>query len=149
MLDVQRNRSFKHRPEVSFARRFFMVHMVAGVILIALLLFHELFWWFGGALLWYTASLYAMMGFMNEYRWCQWLLALLFAGLTATGLYFTTYVYPGLEPVKAPLVPHTFIPIWVGMGNLVYAVATVMMLFSSTIRKAGESGFTLWDQSQG
>ena len=144
MLDVQRNRGNPLLHEVIFTRKLMWVHMIAGAAVIALLLFHELFGWFGAALAWYLVTLGAMVGFMNEFRWCQWILAALFAAIAATGIYFTNSVFPSLTPPKAPLVPHSLLPIWVGMANLAYGVGCLLMLFSSKVRRAGLVGFTLW-----
>lgn len=144
MLDVQRYRGKPCLQEIIFTRKVMWAHMITGAVVITLLLFHELFGWFGGALGWYLFTLGAMVGFMNESRWCQWLLAALFATIAGTGIYFTNNVFPGLEPPKAPLVPHTLLPIWVGMTNLTYGVGCLLMLFSSKIRRAGLVGFTLW-----
>jgi hypothetical protein len=144
MLDVQRNRGAIHQREVIFTRKIMWSHMIVGAALIAMLLLHELFWWFGGAVIWYSVSLYSMLGLMNEQRWCQWALAALFILITASGLYFTTYIFPTLVPIKAPLLPHSLIPIWVGLVNLLYAIGATIMLFSGKVRKASMVGFTLW-----
>ena len=144
MLDVQRNRGAIYQREVSFTRKVIWFHMIAGAVLIAMLLLHELFWWFGGAVIWYAISLYTTLGLMNEQRWCQWVLAALFALITLAGLFFTTYVFPSLQPIKAPLLPHALMPIWVGLVNLLYAVGGLIMLFSGKVRKSTLVGFTLW-----
>lgn len=144
MLDVQRYRSDAYREEVLFSRRIILGVLITGAAVITLLLFHELFWWFGGVLAWYGAVVMAMLGYMSSLNWCRWCLALLFAVATLTGLYFTTTVFPVIEPPKAPIVPHTLIPIWVGLANLIFGVMAILMLFSSKIRKAGDVGFTLW-----
>ena len=144
MLDVQRNRGAIYQREVNFTRKVIWCHMIAGAALIAMLLLHELFWWFGGAVIWYAISLYTTLGLMNEQRWCQWVLAFLFVSITSAGLFFTTYVFPSLEPIKAPLLPHALVPIWVGLVNLLYAVGGLIMLFSGKVRKATLVGFTLW-----
>lgn len=144
MLDVQRYRGDAFREEVIFSRKVMLVHLVTGAVVITLLLFHELFGWFGGVLAWYGAVVMAMLGYMSSMNWCRWVLALLFVIATATGLYFTTSVFPTLQAPKAPIVPQTLIPIWVGLMNLIFGVCAILMLFSGKIRRAGVVGFTLW-----
>lgn len=119
-------------------------HMIMGAIIVAMLLFHELFWWLGGATVWYAASIYIMLGYMNELNWCRLALGGLFALLCVAGLYFINIIFPTLTPIRTPLIPHTFIPIWVGFSNLLYGFAALLMLISDKIRKAGSVGFTLW-----
>lgn len=144
MLDVQRYRGNAYQDEVVFSRKVMWVHLITGAIVITLLLFHELFGWFGGTLAWYAITLMAMLGYMSETTWCRWLLAALFILATCVGLYFTTSVFPGLTAPKAPIVPQTLIPIWVGLMNLIYGVCALLMLFSGKIRRAGIVGFSLW-----
>lgn len=144
MLDVQRHRGKSCLEEVAFTRKILWVHMTTGFAVITLLLFHELFSWFGAALGWYLLTLMAMMGFMNGLRWCQWLMAAMFALITAAGFYFISRIFPGLEPAPSPLVPHSLLPIWVGLSNLTYGVICLLMLVSTKVRRAGRVSFTLW-----
>jgi len=144
MLDVQRQRGLTYRYEVSFTRKVMWCHMITGAIIIAMLLFHELFWWLGGAILWYATSIFIMFGYMNELNWCRLVLAGHFALIALAGLFFINIIYPNLSPISAPLIPHYFMPIWVGFSNMLYGFASVLMLMSDKIRKAGTVGFTLW-----
>lgn len=144
MLDVQRQHGNPFLQEVIFTRKILWSHLIAGALIISLLLFHELFGWFGAALGWYLASLGAMAGFLNEHRWCRLALGGLFALITATGVHFTNHVFPTLEAPKAPLVPHSLLPVWVGVANLYYGSGCLLLLFSRRVRRAGLAGFTLW-----
>ncbi|MFM7605892.1 MAG: hypothetical protein ACKO8Z_11950, partial [Prosthecobacter sp.] len=130
--------------EVAFTRKILWAHMTTGFAVIALLLFHELFGWFGAALGWYLFTLMAMMGFMNGLRWSQWLMAAMFAVITAAGIYFISRIFPGLEPSPTPIVPHSLLPIWLGFSNLIYGTICLLMLVSSRVWRAGRVCFTLW-----
>lgn len=144
MLDVQRYRGAVYRDEVNFARKVMWAHMIVGAVVITLFLFHEVFSWFAGAMGWYALSLVAMYGFMSEKPACRLLLAVVFLGGAGAGLYFINQVFPGLQPQRGPLIPLSFIPIWVGAANLCYGAGTLMVLFNQKIRRAGSVGFTLW-----
>lgn len=144
MLDVQRNRGAKHREEIDFTRKFMWAHLIFGAVIITLFLFHEVFRWFAGSLLWYAVSLVVMYGFMNGRQSCRWLLALVFLAGSVAGLYFLNRVLPATTEPRAALVPHAVIPLWVGFANLTYAVGALFVLFSPRIRRAGETGFMLW-----
>ncbi len=144
MLDVQRNRGAKHREEIEFTRRLMWGHMIFGAVIIALFLFHELFWWFAGSLVWYAASLAAMYGFMCQRAFCRWLLALVYLAATVAGLFFINRVYPGSTPPRTALLPYGFIPLWMGLANLTYGIGALLVLLNVRIRRAGETGFMLW-----
>ncbi len=144
MLDVQRNRGAKHREEINFTRKFMWTHMIFGAVVMTLFLFHEVFRWFAGSLVWYALSLVVMYGFMNGRQSCRWLLALVFLSASAAGLYFLSRVLPNTTEPRAALVPHAVIPLWMGMANLTYGVGALFVLFSARIRRAGETGFVLW-----
>lgn len=144
MLDVQRNRGARHLKEIEFTRRLMWSHMITGAIVIALFLFHEVFRWFAGSIAWYALSLAAMYGFMNERNSCRWLLALLFLAGAGAGLYFISQVFPHMMEPRAALVPRSFMPLWLGLANLIYGAGTLFILFDARIRRAGEVGFTLW-----
>lgn len=144
MLDVQRYRGAKYREEIEFTRKVMWAHLIFGAVVIAMFLFHEIFRWFAGAMVWYALTLVCMYGFMSEWKWCRWLLAAAFAGGTGAGIYFLNHVFPELNPPRGPLIPHSVIPLWIGLVNLVYFVGALLILFSQRIRKAGEAGFMLW-----
>jgi hypothetical protein len=144
MLDVQRYRGAVYRDEIHFTRKVMWAHMILGALVTTMFLFHEIFAWFAGSMVWYAVSLVAMYGFMSEKRHCRLLLALLFLGGAIAGLFFINRVFPGVEAPRGPLVPHGFIPIWVGTANLCYVSGSLLLLFSGKIRRAGSVGFTLW-----
>ena len=144
MLDVQRNRGAKHREEIDFTRKIMWGHMILGAVVSTLFLFHEFFQWFAGTLVWYAASLAVMYGFMCQRASCRWLLALVFLIATAAGLFFINRVYPCSLPPQVALVPHAFMPLWVGLANLTYGIGAVLMIFSAQVRRAGQTGFMLW-----
>lgn len=144
MLDVQRYRGARHLKEIDYTRKVMWSHMIAGAIVIALFLFHEVFRWFAGSIVWYGLSLVVMYGFMNERNACRWLLALVFLAGAGAGLYFISQVFPQTVEPNVALVPRSFMPLWVGLANLIYGMGTLLVLFDSRIRRAGEVGFTLW-----
>ena len=144
MLQVQRSRGTKNREEINFTRKVMWCHMIFGAVVITLFLFHEIFRWFAGSLVWYGLSLVVMYGFMNGQRYCRRLLALMFLAGAGAGLYFLSRVLPDITEPRAALVPHAVIPLWVGMANLSYSFGAMVVLFSSRIRRAGETGFVLW-----
>ncbi len=144
MLDVQHRRGAKCREEIDFTRKLMWTHMIFGAVVMTLFLFHEVFSWFAGSLVWYALSLVVMYGFMNGRQSCRWLLALVFLSASAAGLYFLSRVLPNTAEPRAALVPHAVIPLWVGMANLTYVVGALFVLFSARIRRAGEAGFMLW-----
>ncbi|WP_395746528.1 hypothetical protein [Prosthecobacter sp.] len=144
MLDVQRNRGAKHREEIDFTRKLMWGHMIFGAVVITLFLFHELFRWFAGALVWYAASLVAMYGFMGQRWYCRWLLALVFLAATGAGLFFINRVYPGISASRTVLLPTAFLPLWVGLANVTYVLGALVMMFNARVRRAGNTGFMLW-----
>lgn len=144
MLDVQRNRGAKHREEIDFTRKLMWAHMIFGAVMITLFLFQEFFRWFAGSLVWYGITLIVMYGFMGQRPRWRWLLALVFLAGTAAGLYFVNRVFPGSTPPRGALIPHAVIPLWVGLANLMYGIGALFLLLSTKIRRAGETGFTLW-----
>jgi len=144
MLDVQRQRGAKHREEIDFARKLMWTHMIFGAVVILLFLFHELFRWFAGALVWYAVTLALVYGFMSQRAYCRWLLALVFFVGTLAAMYFVNRVFPVSTPPRVPLVPHAFIPLWMGLASLTYGIGGMLMLFNARIRRAGQTGFLLW-----
>lgn len=144
MLDVQRNRGAKCREEIDFTRKLMWTHLIFGAVVITLFLFHEVFRWFAGSLVWYGASLVVMYGFMCQRNYCRWLLALIFLAGAGAGLYFLSRVLPTTTEPRAALVPHAVIPLWVGLANLTYSVGAMVMVVNERVRRAGETGFMLW-----
>lgn len=144
MLDVQRYRGAVYRDEIQFTRKVMWTHLIVGAVVMTLFLFHELFRWFAGSIVWYVATLALMYGLMNERRCCRWLLGLLFLAVAVIGVYFINKVFPETVPPRVPLVPHGFIPIWVGAVNLTYVCGGLLLLFSGKVRRAVSVGFTLW-----
>jgi len=143
MLDAQRYRGEAYREEVDFTRRLLWAHLIAGALVVVLFLFHEVFRWFAGAAIWYLVSLALMYVFMSGRRGFRLLLAMWFLVAAAAGLYFINRVFPDLDPARGLLVPHGFIPLWVGFANLTYAAAALLLLFSKRVRRAGSVDFTL------
>lgn len=144
MLDVQRNRGAKCREEIDFTRKLMWAHLIFGAAVITLFLFHEVFSWFAGSLVWYGLSLAVMYGFMNGQSLCRWLLALVFLAGAGAGLYFLSRVLPNTTEPRAALVPHAVIPLWVGFANLTYSLGAMLMVANARVRRAGETGFVLW-----
>ncbi len=144
MLDVQHRRGAKCREEIDFTRKVMWAHMIFGAVVMTLFLFHEMFRWFAGSLVWYGLSVAAMYGFMSGRRSCRWLLALVFLAGAGAGLYFLIRVLPDTTEPRAALVPHALIPLWLGFANLTYGVGALFVLCSGRIRRAGEAGFVLW-----
>ncbi|MBL9179975.1 MAG: hypothetical protein JNM65_18075 [Verrucomicrobiaceae bacterium] len=144
MLDVQRNRGAVYQEEVQFTRKVMWGHMLFGALVTTMFLFHELFWWFGASMAWYTVSLVVMYGFMSERQGFRLLLAVTFLTGAMAGLYFINRVLPGVVAPRRPLLPQAFIPIWIGLANLIYGFGTLLVLFNGKIRRAGSVGFTLW-----
>lgn len=144
MLDVQRTRGLKHREEIDFTRKLLWGHMIFGALMMTLFLFQEFFRWFAGALVWYGITLVLMYGFMGQRPKWRWLLALVFLAATAAGLYFVNRVFPGSIPPRGALIPPAVIPVWVGLSNLLYGIGALFLVFDARIKRAGETGFTLW-----
>lgn len=144
MLDVQRYRGAIHLEEIQHTRKWMWLHMILGAVMITMFLFHEIFRWFAGAMVWYAISLVVMYGFMNGKRLFKWLLALIYLAGAGAGVFFINRVFPAIEAPRGALIPHEVIPIWVGLGSLTYAVCALFVLFSSRIGKAAKTGFTLW-----
>ena len=105
MLDVQRYRGAVYRDEVNFTRKIMWTHMIAGAVVMTLFLFHEVFSWFAGSMVWYALSLAAMYGFMSEIRSCRLLLAVVFLRGAKAGQYLNKRVYTRHQPHPGPQVP--------------------------------------------
>ena len=144
MLDVQRYRGAIHLEEIQYTRKWMWLHMILGAVMITMFLFHEIFRWFAGAVVWYAVSLIVMYGFMGGRRIYKWLLTLVYLVGAGAGVFFINRVFPTVQPPRGPLIPQEVIPIWVGLGSLTYAVSALFVLCSSRIGKAAKTGFTLW-----
>jgi len=144
MLDAQRYRGAIHLEEIQYTRKWMWLHMILGAVMIAMFLFHEIFRWFAGAVVWYAISLMVMYGFMNGKSLFKWLLALVYLGGAGAGVFFINRVFPAIEAPRGALIPHAVIPIWVGIGSLAYVVSALLLLCSSRVGKAAKTGFTLW-----
>jgi len=144
MLDVQRYRGALYRDEILLTRRIMWGHLIFGAVVVALFLFHEVFWWFLFAGCWYALSLGLMYGMMNGQKVFRVLLSLMFMAGTAAGVYFVNRVFPVLQPPRGPLIPHAAMPIWVGCANVTYVAAGLCLLFNRSVKRASSAGFTLW-----
>lgn len=145
MLNVQRYRGEAHlEREIQYTRKWMWLHLVLGGVVTTLFLFHEMFSWSMGAAAWYALSLMVMYGFMIEHQICRVILALLFICGALTGVFFINRVYPLTEPPRLTLLPHSFLPIWLGLACMAYMVTAFVLLFNTRIRRAGEVGFSLW-----
>lgn len=144
MLDVQRYRGALYREEIHFTQRIMWGHLIFGAAVVALFLFHEVFWWCLFAVGWYALSLCLMYGMMSGQRACRVLLALMFLAGTSAGVYFVNRIFPVLQPPRGPLIPHSAMPIWLGFANVVYVIAGLAVLFNPSVKRASNAGFTLW-----
>lgn len=145
MLNVQRYRGEAHlEHEIQYTRKWMWLHMVLGGVVTTLFLFHEMFDWFAGAAAWYALTLLVMYGFMIEHQICRVLLAILYFGGAAAGVFFINRIFPLTAPPRATLIPHSFLPIWLGLACMAYVVGAFVLLFNSRIRRAGSVGFSLW-----
>ena len=144
MLDKQRD---KHRPLVekrSFARNFMLAHLVGGLVMTALLLFHELFFVALGVLLWYLLSVGLVAGMMRRQEWCRPLLALMFLLLAAASAIFITNINPTLKLDHAPMLSRDGLPLWGALVTVGYFVGGVMTFASNRLKCATTLGFALW-----
>ncbi|MEZ5384333.1 MAG: hypothetical protein R3F13_02330 [Prosthecobacter sp.] len=118
--------------------------MVFGAAVIAMFLFHEIFWWFLFSGVWYALSLGVMYGMMGGQKHFRLLLALVFLCGAAAGVFFVNRVFPLIEPPRGPLLPHRLLPIWIGLANFIYVVVALTLIFNPRVKKASATGFTLW-----
>lgn len=145
MLNVQRYRGEAHlEREIQYTRKWMWLHMILGGVVTTLFLFHEMFNWSVGTAVWYALSLLVMYGFMIEHQVCRVLLAVLYLGAAGAGVFFINRIYPLTEPPRMTLIPHSFLPIWLGLACMAYVTNAFVLLFNSRIRRAGTVGFSLW-----
>jgi hypothetical protein len=144
MLDKQRD---KGRPIVerrNFARNFVLVHLVAGLIVPGLLVFHELFTASLTFLLWYLLTFGLVVGMTRRQEWCRPLLGVMFLMVAVASAFFVTRVHPTLTLDHSPLLSRDFLPLWGVLVTVGYAYGGLMMLVSNRLRRATTLGFALW-----
>jgi len=144
MLDTQRD---KYRPMIekrTFARNCVLVHLVAGLVMTTLLVFHELFAISIGVLLWYLISIGLVAGMMRRREWCRPLLALMFLLLAAAAAHFITSINPTLKMDHAPMLSRDGLPLWGALATIGYLFGAVMTLISVRLKRATTLGFGLW-----
>jgi len=147
MLDLQRQ---KYAPcessgSILFARKVLFAHMAAGLLVIALLLFHEFFAAAGRATVWYVLTLVVAVGMTKRVAGSRWVMSLLFAAAAATGLAVMLWVLPGIKLEQEPLLPLSVLPLWLVIASFGYGTAAYAVAVSSRLRRACEKGFTLLD----
>jgi len=147
MLDLQRQKYAPHETSGSilFARGLLFAHLAAGVLVIALLLFHEFFAAAGRATGWYVLTLLAGVGMTKRITGSRLMLALLFFAAAASGLVFMIWVLPGLKVEREPLLSLRLLPFWLVIASFGYGAAAYVVAVSSRVRRACEKGFTLLD----
>ena len=144
MLDLQRD---KGRPIVerrNFARTFVLVHLVAGLVVPGLLVFHELFTVSLTFLLWYLLTFGLVVGMTRRQEWCRPLLAVMFLLIAVASAFFVTRVHPALKLDHSPLLTRDVLPLWGVLVTVGYAYGGVMMLVSNRLKRATTLGFALW-----
>lgn len=144
MLDAQRYKGSTLRLEVHFTRAVLWVHLSLGILVVLLMLLHEVFGWAAGAAGWYLVSVLVVGGFISGYASCRWLLGAAFLAFALAGAIFLGQVLPEMKPDQPPLLSHSFLRVWLGAVNLIYAAGGFLVLRSERIRKAAGIGFKLW-----
>lgn len=147
MLDLQRQKYSSHQSSgaILFARKVIFAHLVGGVAIIALLLFHEFFRaaaWCGA---WYVLTLVVCIAMMHRRPWVRIILAVLFIGAACAGFLGMVWIFPGIKPETPPLLTHQVLPVWAVIASLCYATGAYLMIVSQRIKRASEKGFTLLD----
>ncbi len=144
MLDVQRNRAAILRDEVHFTRRILLAHLLIGISVVALIFGHGLLLWAVAAALWYILTILPLVGMMSANGACRHILGLMFLCFSLCGVFFLTQVAPTLSTEQDPWLTRDILPFWLGMLNLLYAVAGVCLILHQKVRRAVAIGFSLW-----
>lgn len=144
MLDRQRDKFRPVTEKRTFARNFVLVHLVAGLVMTALLLFHELFAVAMGVLLWYLISVGLVAGMMRRQEWCRPILALMFLMLAVAAAFFITNIHPILKIDHVPMLARNGLPLWGALVTLGYFVGGLMAFVSNRLKRATSLGFALW-----
>ncbi len=147
MLDLQRQKYAEPASSGSilFARKVLFAHLLSGILVIALLLFHEFFSAAGWATVWYVLTLVVAVGMTKKVVVCRWMMSLLFFGAAVVGLAAMLWVLPGIKPERPPLLPLSVLPFWLVIACFGYAAAAYTVAVSTRLRRACEKGFTLLD----
>lgn len=147
MLDLQRQK-YAHNESsesIHFARMVLIAHGVAGVLVIALLLFHEFFTAAVWATGWFVITLAVAIGMTKRIPGSRWLMSLLFFSAAVCGLAAMIWVLPGLKVEREPLLSLRLLPFWLVIASFGYGAAAYVTVVSSRLRRACEKGFTLLD----
>lgn len=144
MLEKQRDRYRPVTEKRSFARNVVLVHLLVGLVVTGLLVFHELFVVSLGVFLWYLISVGLVAGMMKRQEWCRPILGLMFLAMAAGCAVFVTRIHPHLEIDHAPMLSRQGLPLWGTVVTVVYAVCGVMMFISNRLKRATMLGFGFW-----
>jgi hypothetical protein len=147
MLDSQRQKyaPIEGSASVLFARRVIFAHLLGGLTVIALLLFHELFWAAMWAIAWFILTLFFCVGMTKKVVASRWLLSLLFLIAAVVGFGAMLWVLPGMKPEREPLLSLRAAPFWMVMASFAYGLSAYVLLVSTRVKTACKRGFTLMD----
>jgi hypothetical protein len=143
MLDLQRKMYDKGNTgdSVVFTRRLVLGHQIAGILALTLLSLHECFApaaWVGG---WYVASLGLIAITSRQQAWARFFVALSFAAGAVFGFYGLIWLFPAYRPAEDPVLPLTFLPLWVTLLSLGYGGVAYLWAVSQRVKRASEQGF--------
>jgi hypothetical protein len=144
MLDAQRYKPGNLRSEVYFTRFCIYGHVLLGAFPILLFLLHSFFTFSLAALVWYALTLGLIYGMTQGRDACRMGLSGVFAVLPFFGFIFLSQILPEWKPETPPLLPLIVLPFWLGLWNLMYAIAAVFTWNSSYLKKACSNGFKLY-----
>lgn len=144
MLNAQRDRSNPTLEHRTFARGFAFLHFAASLVMVALLLFHEMWLVSLSVLVWFLASVGLVAGMMLRQEWCRPLLAALFFLLAAAGAVYVTKSGAAVLEGHPPLLSHKLLPLWGTVAILSYVVGGVVLLTNKHLARATARGFSLW-----